>query len=535
MVKLMARQPSSATDTGQDRPRGSSSPQLPEGTLSSHVVRGLRWKIASQSWQQVSRFIIGIVLARLLSPHDYGLAAMALVVASFIIPFADLGLGAALVQRRSISEADRSTAFWVSVGSGLVLTVGMILVSPFIADFYRNSAVGPLIAVISLSFFITSLGSTHRSLLVRSMDFRNLELRYVIASLVSGIVAIVVAAKGFGAWAFVSQELVLAVTSTVLVWIVVPWRPSFIIHRRSLRELGGFGSRALGGAFFVTLNRNTDNVLIGRYLGSTPLGLYSFSYNLMLTPLSRVVAPLQQVAFPAFSRLQDDPKKLASWWLRSNRLLAAVCVPPLIGIIITAQDSVPLVFGDQWLPAVPIIQVLCWVGILLCLQAMNDSILQASNEVTTYFYFMGASFAVNLVAFVTGLQWGIIGVAVAFAVSSSATAVVYTAFVTRRLHIEIGTLISTFGGVVVALTGMTLSATAVWVALPGGSGNRLIHVSATLAIALPTYLLLLWWKAPHVFRELLGIVGQRKADPGVNGADIEKFAATDAEGGGATA
>ena len=392
MVGLVPPQPSSASDTGQGRSRASSSPELPEGRLSSHVLRGLRWKIASQSWQQVSRLVIAIVLARLLSPHDYGLAAMALVVASFIIPFADLGLGAALVQRRSIDEADRSTAFWVSVGSGLLITVVMILVSPFIADFYRNSAVGPLIAVISLSFFLTSLGATHRSLLVRSMDFRNLELRYVIASLVSGIVAIVVAAKGFGAWAFVSQELVLAVTSTVLVWIVVPWRPSFVIHRRSLRELGGFGGRALGGAFFVTLNRNTDNVLIGRYLGSTPLGLYSFSYNLMLTPLSRVVAPLQQVAFPAFSRLQDDPKKLASWWLRSNRLLAAVCVPPLIGIIITAQDSVPLVFGDQWLPAVPIIQVLCWVGILLCLQAMNDSILQASNEVTTYFYFMGALF-----------------------------------------------------------------------------------------------------------------------------------------------
>jgi polysaccharide transporter, PST family len=490
------------------------------------VVRGLGWKLISQSSLQISRLAVGIVLARLLSPHDFGLAAMALVVSSFIIPFADLGFGAAIVQRRSISEDDRSTAFWTSVGAGALLTGGMIAVSPLIGAFYRSHRVGPLVAVISCSFVITALGSTHRSLLVRSMNFRSLELRYIAASMASGIAAVVVAARGFGPWAFVIQEIVLAVISTALLWLVVPWRPRFRFSAASARDLGGFGARALGGAFFLALNRNTDNILIGRFLGSAPLGLYSFAYNLMLSPISRLVSPLQQVAFPAFSRLQDDERRLGRSWLRANRLVAATCVPLLLGVALTARDAVPLVFGERWQPAVTVLRILCVVGMLQCLQAMNDSILQAANAVKLYLRFTAASFALNGAAFVVGLHWGLIGVASAFAASSAFLAVAYAVLVARRLGVDGRAFLSTFRGVAEAIVATFAAVLVEWLAVPGGPGHRLVHVGGAVALALPLYALFFGWRAPEILSELRSFARSRRATPSVAAASVPAGTAT---------
>jgi PST family polysaccharide transporter len=279
----------------------------------------------------------------------------------------------------------------------------------------------------------------------------------------------------------------------------------------SLRELGSFGVRQLGGAFFTILNKNTDNLLIGRFLGSTPLGLYAFSYNLMLAPLARVVGPLHQVAFPAFSRLQDDRERLAGVWIRSNRMIAALCVPPLVGVMVTAPDAVPLVFGDHWASAAPVVQVLCWVGILQSLQAMNDAILQAGNAVRTYLRYTTAAFVVNLGAFAVGLHWGIMGVAVAFAAASTLLAVVYTVVVSRTLDLSTRALVVGVRGVGEAVIGMLVPTLAIWTVMDGGPGHRLAHVAATVAVAAPTYLLLLLWRERRVAVEVKRLVQSRRA------------------------
>ncbi len=483
-------------------------PSTPD--LRNLVVRGLKWKLFSQISLQTTRLAVGIVLARILAPHEFGVAAMALVLSGFIVPFADIGMGAALVQRRSITDDDRSTVFWASVGSGVVLTTTVILVAPAVGNFYGNQRVAPLLAVLSLGFIITALGSTHRSLLARSMNFRSLEVRYALASFAGGGTAIGLAAAHFGAWAFIGQELVLSTISTLLLWLVLPWKPDFRFSINSLRNLGGFGARALGGAFFNNLNRNTDNLLIGKFIGAGALGLYAFAYNLMLAPLSRVVAPIQQVFFPALSRLQDDPRRLASSWLRANRVIAAICTPPLAIVIVTAPDLVPLVFGEHWRPAVRVVQILCWVGILQCLQALNDSVLQAGNAIKLYVRFTGISFAVNVVAFVIGLHWGILGVASAFAMSSTLIAVAYTILVTKQIGMSAGSLVRGFAGVAQALCGMVLAAVGVWTLLGSASASPVIRLLATIAAAVVVYLPLLAWREPAILSEVRRAVSGRR-------------------------
>jgi O-antigen/teichoic acid export membrane protein len=477
--------------------------------LSGHVARGLGWKLFSQITTQGSRLIVGIVLARLLTPHEFGQAAMALVVSAFVISFADVGLGAALVQRKTLTEDDRSTAFWTSLGAGALLSILGFVLAPFVGDFYGDDAVSPLVAVISLSFVITSLGTTHRSLLFRAMDFRSLELRFVIGTLVAGATAILLAVAGYGPWAFVGSELALASVSTVLVWSVLPWRPHVRFSRDSLRDLGGFGLRAFGGATFTSLSRNADNILIGRYIGAYALGLYAFAYNLMLASLTRIVLPLQQVIFPALSRIQDDPKRLGLFWLRANRFVAATCGPLLCIVIVTAPDLIPLVFGNHWRDAVPLVQILCWAGLVDCLVALNDVVLKAQDATKAYLRFTTAAFVVNLAAFVVGLHWGVHGVATAFAISTTLLGVVYTWLAARKTNMSVWEMASALSGVAVAVVGMTAACLVTRRLLVYADAPAIVRLIATVEVAVAAYVLLGTRYAPEVITELRGLLSRR--------------------------
>jgi O-antigen/teichoic acid export membrane protein len=469
--------------------------------LSGYVVRGLGWKFVSQIATQGTRLVVGITLARLLTPHQFGLAAMALVISAFVIPFADMGLGAALVQRRVLEPGDRSTVFWASVAAGVLLSITGAAVSPLIADFYGNPAVGPLVAVLSLSFAITSFGATHRSLLSRAMNFRSLELRLVVGTVVAGVTAIVLAASGFGAWAFVGSELAMATVSTILLWSLLSWRPRFYFSVEKLRTFGTFGLRALGGATFTNLSRNVDNILIGRYIGAYALGLYAFAYNLMLASLTRIVGPVQQVIFPALSRLQGERRRLAVSWIRANRLVAATSAPLLSVVIITAPDLIPLVFGHRWDRAVPLVQILCWAGIVECLVALNEVVLKAQDAVKSYLRFTGFAFILNLSSFIIGLHWGVNGVAAAFAIMSTALGIVYTILVARITAVPLGEIARALRGVTLAVVGMAACCLVARELLPNDTPAA-IRLVVCVEVAIAAYLALLRWLAPEVLEEV---------------------------------
>jgi len=204
-----------------------------EVNLRTRIVSGLAWKGASQLILQTVRLGLAIALAHLLTPHDYGLAGMVLVFSTFVIPFADLGLGAALVQRKALSSVDISTVFWTSVGAGATFTIVGIALSGLVAHFYHEPAVRSLFAVLSASFFITALSATHRSLLVREINFRSLEIRLLISTALAVPLAILTAALGYGPWAFIVLELTMATGSTILLWLLVPWRPSLAFSTAS--------------------------------------------------------------------------------------------------------------------------------------------------------------------------------------------------------------------------------------------------------------------------------------------------------------
>ena len=235
--------------------------------LRAQAIRGIAWKAGSRIFSQLARIAVAVVLARLLTPDEYGVAAMVLVFSSLILIFSDLALGAALVQRKVLTEEDRSTVFWFGATAGVVFTCLGIAASWPVARFYGEPQVQPLFAALSVSFLITALGTTQAALLTRELSFRSLELRVMFGTAVGGAVGIVIALEGGGAWAIIGQQIAYAAVATVLLWRFSAWKPRLLFSMASLRAFGGFSANVLGTRLLFYLNRNLDNMLIGRYLG----------------------------------------------------------------------------------------------------------------------------------------------------------------------------------------------------------------------------------------------------------------------------
>jgi O-antigen/teichoic acid export membrane protein len=286
--------------------------------------------------------------------------------------------------------------------------------------------------------------------------------------------------------------------STLLLWLLSPWRPRFLFSLTSLRDLGAFGGSIFGQRLLYYVTRTADNMLIGRFLGPAAVGAYALSYNVMLIPLSRLSVPVAEVMFPALSRLQDERGRVGAMWLRVNRTVAAISVPALLGLVVVAPDFVHVVLGDRWRAATSMIQILAWVGILQAIQNLNGEILQALNRAGMALGFTALWSVSNIAAFVVGLRWGIVGVAAAFAISSTLLAPVSIGLTGRVAGVSLRGFGRNLMGVAQASALMAA----------GVAGARLLLVHAgvppaarlvlLILVGIVLYLPLIAWRMPEV-------------------------------------
>jgi O-antigen/teichoic acid export membrane protein len=478
----------------------------PRETLRGRVLVGVKWGAVSQIVMQASRIVVALVLARILAPHDYGVAAMVLVFASLVLVFSDLGLGAALVQRAHITEDDRSTAFWMTLAAGVAFTFAGAAVARPLAGFYGEPHVADLATVFSLSFLITSIGATQEALLVRDMKFRALEVRLMSATCTGAVVGIGVAIAGGGAWAIIAQQLAEALVSTVLLWLSSPWRPQLRFSRTSCRSLWGFSGWLVGHRLLFYVHRNADNILIGRFVGAAALGAYTLAYNTMLVPFSRIAGPVQRVLWPAFAEMQHDGPRIAANWVRVTRMLGAIAIPALAGLIVVAPDFVHVVLGAKWAAAVPLLQVLAWVGMLQAVQILNVDILQARDRTALLFRFMAFFCATHLLAFSIGLHWGVVGVAVAYAISSTFVEPVLSWLTARELGVSPWLVPRGLLGVGQAALVMAAAVLAMRLGLEHAGVEPAARLAACIVTGLAVYAAVCTWRVPELRIELAGIV-----------------------------
>ena len=479
--------------------------------LGARVRRGLAWSGGSELALQGMRLVVALVLARLLAPDDYGIAAMVLVFSSLVLVFSDLGLGAALVQRREITEDDRSTAYWTSVAAGIVFTlVGAAMAAP-LAGFYGEPRLAPLCAAFSLTFLITSLASTHEALLVREMRFRSLQLRLVAGTFVGATLGIAVALRSHGPWAIIAQNLAETTVSSIALWFSSSWRPRLRFSPASLRSLWGFSGWLVGHRLLYYLHRHADNILVGRFVGAGALGAYTLAYNVMLVPFSRIAGPVQRVLWPAFAEIQNDRARIAAGWVRVTRVLGAVAIPALLGLVVVAPDFVHVVLGERWASTATLIQILSWVGMMQAIQILNVDILQALDRTSTVFRYTICYCTAHITAFAIGLHWGVVGVATAYAISSTFVEPALTWLTSRALGVSFWTVPRALFGV--AQAGVLMAATVLVTRLlliDAGAG-ALARLVVCVATGVIVYGVLCVWRVPELRAEVRAALGGRLA------------------------
>jgi O-antigen/teichoic acid export membrane protein len=471
------------------------------------VVRGFAWNLVSVVGLQVSRLVVGITLARLLTPHEYGLAAMALVFSGLILAFSDLALGAGLVQRDHITEDDRSTVFWTCALVGLGLTVSGVLASGPLAAFYGSPSVRPLFAVLSISFVITALGMTQAALLQREMNFRATNFRILTAAGVGGIIGIAAAAAGFGAWALIAQQIAVSSISTLLLWRLVPWSPRFTYSLSSLRSLGAFGVNLLGSRLLDFLKGGSQSLLVGRYLGASSLGAYTVAYNIMLIPLQRLMVPIQDTLFPAFSRMQGNRTRLGESWLRVNRVVFAVVAPISLGLIVVAPDLISTLLGHRWHAAGPVLQILAIAALFQSFSALGTKVLAALDRVNVLLRYSLAGFATTIAAFAVGLQWGIVGVAACFTAVVIPVELTLLWITAKSLQIPLLRVARSVAGVLQAGLSMILLCLPARLALVSIGVAPAVRLVAVIVLGALVYIPICAWRATGVVQELRTVRG----------------------------
>lgn len=449
-------------------------------------------------------------MARLLTPEDFGVLAMASVFTGIVFFVLDLGLGAALVQRQKLEEHQISSVFWMNVSMGFVLTLLGMASSWAIAGFYKNSAVQPVIAALSCNFVIFSLSSTQLALLKRQMNFRSLELRTLVGQFFGITCSLAMAFLGLGVWSLVGRILIAAGIETALLWSISSWRPSWGFSWADVRELSGFSSEVFAANLLGYVGRNADNFLIGRFVGATELGYYAMAYNLMMFPVQRFSQLLSGVLFPVLSRLQENLEKVKSSWFRATRLIAAFTVPLMLGLIALAPQFVRVVYGEKWLPAVPLLQILAVSGINQSLVQLNATVLLALGKTRLRLKLTVLAVSLAIISFLVGLPFGVIGVAACFTVANTVSATLILLKTLECLDSSYFQYICNLSGTLAAAGGMCIAVLALGLGLP-------IASAPLLAIAIPSgcvvYLTLLRFIAPSVLNEAFSMLPERFTRP----------------------
>lgn len=379
--------------------------------LKGRSVRGGLWTLSSQGATFLLGSISTVVLARLLTPADFGLVAMVTAITGLGQAFADLGLSEATIQREEISHDQVSTLFWINVAIGLGLTVITAALAPVLAWFYHQPRLVDLTLLLSLTFVIGGLRVQHDALLKRQMRFSALAVRNVASYVISVPMAIIMALRGAGYWALAALPLIMNFSQMALSWLMVRWIPGRPRRDLEVRSLVNFGGNVAASYLVNYFNHSADQILIGWYRGASPLGLYSRAYNLLMLPARQLSAPVGSVLVPAFSRLQGDPERFARYYLRAVSLIVWITAPLFGFLFVAAQPVIVLVLGKQWGEAGPVFQILVISALAQILLDFTVWSLVSRGQSKRLLKLLVLLSPVIIGSFAIGLPFGIKGVA----------------------------------------------------------------------------------------------------------------------------
>ena len=472
--------------------------------IAQKTAWGFIWNFSAYFLGKLVVLITTSILARLLAKNDFGLIAIAVVAINYLSVLKDLGLGVALIQRKGDVKEAANTVFTINLIIGFVLSAIIIPLAPLIAIYFRDPHVTSVLRWMGVSFIINALGSVHTNWLVRDLDYRRKLIPDLGSPLIKGVISIGMAYLGYGVWSLVFGQIAGAIASVILVWMILPWRPRLRLDRNIAAGLMKFGASVTVIDIINEITDNIDYIIIGRIFGLVPLSIYTLAYRLPEMLLIGNLWVMGGVVFPAFSTIQDKPNELRRGFLASVRIVELIAVPICLGLLIAADPIVRVVFGEQWLDAIPVLRVLAIYAWVYSLGYHVGGFYKAIGRPDILLKLSILTLIIIIPALLIGARFGIIGVAIGHLIAILIRRIVSLGLATRFVNV---TILNIFGelksSLIAALVMAPLTLAVSYLTASLNPFLQLIFIVLSGAIS---YLGVLWWIEKENLMRLLRMV-----------------------------
>lgn len=476
------------------------------------VVSGARWGVVTQLTTQTSRMIVSIVLARILAPADFGILTLGITIILFLDVFKDMGTTAAIVQQRRITHDLLATLFWINICVGVMLTALMIALSPYLSRLADAGADGSrILAGLSFVILISSLRLVQEGIIRRRFQYGRLAGINLSLTLVNGAVSLFAALMGAGAWALVVGQLSGAAVATLQAWRGTTWRPTARFEWAAARGVASFSLNLMFFNVFNFFLINSDKLLVGQRLGTTALGIYGLGQRILMGPTSSISQMIQQILFPTFSRLQEDHTAMGRGYLRACAAIGLVTFPALFGFAVVAGPFIHAVLGPKWVDGIVLVTILAPIGALHSLHFTVGAIYSATGRTDLLLRWGVGSGIVTVVGYIVGLEWGLNGIAAAYAVVIIVLTWPAFAIPFRLIGLRVPDLLRALApaSLGTALTVSVAGATRWWLEARGATPA--VVLAAAVSAGGATYAIFLALARPPAIRDLARLLHRRAA------------------------
>ena len=396
--------------------------------LKQKTISAMIWSAFGKFGTLSIQFIANMILARILMPEDYGCLGMLLIFMVISEVLITGGFGQALIQKKNPTHIDYSTVFYWNLCASFIIYLILFASSPFIAEFYNMPQLSDILRVYSLTLIISSFSIVQNNLLQKQLKFKSLTIRNIIATSCGTLVAILMAFNGFGVWSLVASGIINAIVSVGLLWKMSPWRPTWEFSWKSFKELFSFGSLMALSSLIDEFYKEVQGLIIGKFYSASDLGYYTQAKKLENIPISSLSQIVSQVTFPVFSKLQDDRITLKQSVKKCITSLTYLNFPICVLLIVIASPLIKLLYGLQWLPAIPYFQLLCISGLFYTILTMNNTIIKSLGKSKIFLYVRLIQRSLGVLLIAIGASYSIIGLLVAVVISQITNCIITTIF-----------------------------------------------------------------------------------------------------------
>ncbi len=404
-------------------------------SLKNKTVKGTVWSSLERFSVQGIQFFVMIVMARILTPADYGLIGMLAIFIAVSQSLIDSGFSQALIRKQDRSEIDNSTVFYFNIGVGAVLYFLLYFSAPLIASFYNEPQLIPITRVMGLSLVFNSLAVVQRALLTINLDFKTQAKASFIGAAISGAIGITMASIGFGVWAIVWQQISNLAIISLLLWILSKWKPIWVYSWKSFKELFGFGSKLLASGLLDTIFRNLYLIVIGKFFNASDLGYYTRAQQFTDFASSNISGIFQRVTYPVLCTIQDDDIRLCDVYRRLLKTSAFIIFPLMMGLAAVAKPMVISFLTEKWIPSAVLIQVLCFSQMWYPVHSINLNLLQVKGRSDLFLKLEIIKKLITVIILCITLPLGLIPMCLGMIVSSIISLIINTHYTGKLIYL----------------------------------------------------------------------------------------------------